>query len=119
MENTIHSQNSKETQKAGTGFMLNPADAIADLESKGYSANLKICFDHLEADNGETKIYPHEFEVDSFLRFENSSDPSDQSILYAISSPSHGVKGVFMESFGPVSEEISPDMLKYLQKHLH
>lgn len=115
----MSAQNTNDTQRAGTGFMLNPLEAISELERKGYRQNITLRFDHLEVNSGKEKIYPHEFEVDSITRFENTSDPDDQSILYAISSPAHGVKGVFMESYGLYHEEMSPAMLERVRKHIH
>lgn len=107
MEYPHHNSYAKDIQKAGTGFMLQPIEAMAEWEDRGYDKNLVLKEDHFEIDNGEVKIYPDEFEVDAVVRFENTSDPEDQSILYAISSDKHGVKGLFIESFGVYNEDIS------------
>ncbi len=113
----MNNQESMDTQAAGTGFMLSPLVALAHLKTQGYDQNIVPCFDHLEA--GKIQLLPHEFTVDSIIRFENTSDPDDQAILYAISSDSLHVKGVFMESYGLYHEEYSQGMLRRLQKHHH
>lgn len=115
MEYPHHNSYAKDIQKAGTGFMLQPIEAMRELESKGYDKNLVLKNDHFEIDSGHEKIYPNEFEVDEMVRFENTSDPNDQSILYAISSENHGIKGLFLESFGVYNEDISRSMIEKLK----
>jgi hypothetical protein len=77
-------------------------DATNDLMQRGYTANLSF------EDNGETvddksnDIHMHadDFEVDEFFRFEGASNPSDMSIVYAISSAKHNLKGVLIDAYG-------------------
>lgn len=113
------SQNTNDTLRAGTGFMLQPIEAIEDLQKDGYDQNLVARFDHFELRSGADKAYPNEFEVDEVVRFENTSDPSDQSILYAISSPSHGWKGIYLESYGLYHDDLSTEMIEKLGRHRH
>ena len=104
--------------QAGTGFMACLTDAIRDLEQKGYSANLVAEYDHFRSQ--QIRIYPEDFYVDQIVRFENSSDPDDQSILYAITSEQYGVKGLYVESYGLYHESLSTSMLeriKFCQKN--
>jgi hypothetical protein len=115
----MNDSTAQNMQQAGTGFMGSPTEAIKELEKRGYTENFMPRFDHLEANSGQDKISPEEFEVDEILRFENTSDPDDQSILYAISSPSHGLKGTYLESYGPNQNDYSPAMLDRLSRHLH
>lgn len=112
-------QNANDLQRAGTGFMLSPLEALSHFKNLGYDQNLVPCFDHFEVHSGEERLFPHEFTVDELLRFENTSDPDDQAILYAISSPAHHLKGVFMESYGLYHEDLSASMLRRLKAHLH
>lgn len=109
----------KDEQKAGTGFMLSLADAIRSLQKKGYTANLTPKYDHLEAELGKYKFYPQDFVIDEVVRFENTSDPDDQAILYAITASKAGVKGVYVESYGINQDEQSHDMIERLKQHPH
>ncbi|MGZ3649804.1 MAG: phosphoribosylpyrophosphate synthetase [Bdellovibrionota bacterium] len=106
-------------QQAGTGFMGSSSEAIKELQKRGYTEDFSPKFDHLEAHSGQEKIRPDEFEVDEILRFENTSDPNDQSILYAISCPARGLKGTYLESYGLYQNDYSPAMLDRLSRHLH
>lgn len=118
MQQIMDHPNPKDIQKAGTGFMQMPAEVMRELEKKGYTKNLSLKFDHFEVDSGHEKIYPDEFEIDEFVRFENTSDPDDQSILYAISSARYGLKGLFLESYGIYTEETSRSMIEKFRHHL-
>lgn len=111
------SKSPKDMLKAGTGFMANLADTLRGIQGKGYSENLTPKFDHFEARSGEIRLMPHEFSVDDIVRFENTSDPDDQAILYAISAPSIGIKGVYVESFSLTHDDLSVEMLNRLKIH--
>ncbi len=112
----INFQN-KEKQKpilelqAGTGFMMCLSDAIRHLNALGYTENLGAAFDHLCGQSGAIKLYPHEIVIDEIFRFENSSDPDDQAILYAISAPDRGIKGLYVDSYGVYHDELSNMLL--------
>lgn len=116
----INFQN-KEKQKpllelqAGTGFMMSLTDAIRHLTALGYTENLGAAFDHLSAQSGAIKLYPHEIIIDDIFRFENSSDPDDQSILYAIDAPSRGIKGLYVDSYGFYHDELSHKLLERIK----
>ncbi len=106
----------EEQHQAGTGFMLCLTDAIRELQAQGYAENLVPCFDHLSCRSGEFKLYPRDFFIDEMIRFENSSDPDDQSILYAIRSPSQNLKGLYVESYGVYHDELSAAMLERIKQ---
>ncbi|HEY8270929.1 MAG TPA: hypothetical protein VIG33_08570 [Pseudobdellovibrionaceae bacterium] len=111
--------NSLDILEAGTGFMFSLSEALHQLEKKGYSENLSAKTDHFECRSGRFKMYPKDIRVDGIARFENTSDPDDQSILYAISAPSQGLKGVYVESFGIHQDELSKEMIERLKNHPH
>lgn len=94
--------------------MISLAECIVTLENEGYVENLTANFDHFSCRVGEIEIYPKDFQVDKVVRFENASDPGDQSILYAISSSEKGIKGLFVESYGLYHENLSPGLLEKL-----
>ncbi|MDN8980688.1 hypothetical protein Q0P29_14385, partial [Staphylococcus aureus] len=58
---------------------------------------------------------PGEFKIDKSFRFDVDEDPSDQAMLYAISSEVHSLKGVLVSGYGIYSEELSNDMLDKLK----
>ena len=85
------------------------------LEAAGYTENLSARFDHFEARSGEIQLDPKQIVVDDHIRFENTSDPDDQSIAYAIRDPKSGIKGVYVESYGLYHDELSQQMIELLK----
>lgn len=93
--------------------------ALQYFEKHGYDKNIVLKFDHFEIDSGKHKLFPQDFVVDDVFRYENTSDPEDQAILYAISCPNRNLKGVFMEGYGIYQESVSQEMLERLKQHPH
>lgn len=101
---------------AGTGAMKAMKDSIAELQQKGYTTNLELCYDHFSAGSGDIVLQPDEIFFDDVIRFENSSDPDDQSILYVISVPGTNLKGLCAESYGLYHDDLSQSMIRRLQE---
>ena len=59
-----------------------------------------------------------EFEIDNIFRFEGMSDPADETIIYAISSTTHNIKGLVINSFGADFGYRSSKLVEHLNKHL-
>ncbi|MBC7370801.1 MAG: phosphoribosylpyrophosphate synthetase [Bdellovibrionaceae bacterium] len=108
----------QEEHKAGTGFMLSLSEAIKNFQEYGcYTKNLSAKEDHFECNSGQYKLYPANFEVDKMIRFENSSDPDDNSILYAITDPTQNIKGLYVEGYGAGQPSLSREMIDKLKTH--
>ena len=88
-------------------------DALTDLKDRGYSFDFKKEFSSLYCQELNLWIEPEQFNVDEYYRFEEGSDPDDNSIVYAISSI-HGVKGVLVDAYGVYAESVSFDMARRL-----
>ncbi len=101
--------------EAGTGCMIGLSHTIRKLQREGYVENLVPAFDHFSCRSGMIKISPDTLIVEKMVRFENASDPDDQSILYAISSPVMGVKGLYVDSYGVYHDELSQSILTCLK----
>ncbi len=86
-------------------------DVLNNLKKVGYDEDFNLKQNCIECRNGEYRIFHNEFEVDEYFRFDNDSDPADQSILYAISSEKYNLKGVLINSYGIYSEEITDEMV--------
>lgn len=97
--------------------MISLTETIPKLVNLGYTENLVPCFDHLSCRMEKIQLYPKDFHVDAIIRFENSSDPDDQSILYAISSTCSQLKGLYVDSYGIYHDELSHEMIECLVDH--
>ena len=107
----------KDMRRAGTGEMYGLCEAIDRLQKKGYTQNLVAKFDHFTCDEGKLQLYPNDIFFDEVLRFENTSDPDDQSIMYAIRSLiEDDVKGLYIESYGLYHDDLSNTIIQRIQE---
>jgi hypothetical protein len=103
--------------QAGTGFMPGTIRILHDLYERGYQENIIPRFDHFSVHSGKTRMYAEDFRVDAIYRVENTSDPDDQAILFALSSDSLHLKGVYVDSYGLYHDELSQEILARLCCH--
>lgn len=89
-------------------------DAINGLKQQGYTDDFNLERNCLTCRQGQFKVFHDEFRIDKFFRFEGASDPDDQSIVYAISSDNHNLKGILVNAYGIYSDEITDEMISKL-----
>jgi hypothetical protein len=89
-------------------------EAINGLRADGYIEDFNLRQDCIECRDGDYKLFCDEFEVDKYYRFDVNSDPSDQSIVYAISSRKDNLKGVLVNAYGIYSEPMTDEMVHKL-----
>jgi hypothetical protein len=93
----------------------NLIDAIAGLRKEGYTEDFNLQQQCIECRDRQYKVFHNEFEVDKYFRFDVSSDASDQSIIYAVSSDKYGLKGILINAYGIYAEPITNEMLDKLK----
>lgn len=113
--NTSMETKAKDMHQAGTGLMLSLSEGITYYQKLGYTANIVPAFDHFNINDGKFRLNPADIILNNIMRFENSSDPDDQSILCAISSKDNTVRGLYVDSFGAYHDELSKEMLEALR----
>ncbi|WP_298651452.1 phosphoribosylpyrophosphate synthetase [uncultured Proteiniphilum sp.] len=91
-------------------------EAINDLAKRGYTANFNIKNDCIESIEDRLRLHPDEFEIDEVYRFQEMSDLDNESILYAISSPRNGVKGLLVNAYGIYSETATTELVEKLSE---
>ncbi len=74
--------------------------ALNKLILSGYIEDYKVTDKGLKSLKTEKVYQPGDIKVSDFYRFEGSSDPGDESILYAIET-NDGSKGTLTDAFGP------------------
>ncbi|MCE3278999.1 MAG: phosphoribosylpyrophosphate synthetase [Bacteroidetes bacterium] len=93
----------------------NLIEAINGLKKQGYTEDFNLHQNCITCRDGHYKIFHNEFVVDKYFRFENDTDPSDQSIIYAITSEKYNLKGILINAYGIYSDDITNEMLDTLK----
>ena len=83
------------------------SETMNELRKEGYTEDFNLRQNCLECKNGALMLFADEFKVDQYYRFEGESNPSDASILYAISSDSSHLKGLLVNAYGIYSEPLT------------
>lgn len=82
-------------------------DALNDLSKRGYTANLSLDGETIDDKSAGIQMDATDFEIDEFYRFEGASNPSDTSILYAITSSKYNLKGALVNAYGAYADDSS------------
>jgi hypothetical protein len=91
-------------------------DALDDLKKRGYQADFEPQSNCLYCSNLDLRLTEEEFQIDEVYRFEGDSNPDDNAVVYAFTSP-EGVKGTIVDGYGAYSENLSFEMAQKLQNH--
>jgi|SRR5690606_5925119 len=96
------------------------SQAVDDLIKRGYTTDFLIPEDGdcLLCQDNSLELSPEEFVIDEIYRFEGMTDPADESIVFAISSAKHQVKGLVINSFGADFGYRSSKLVEHLSKSL-
>ena len=89
--------------------------AIDGLRSEGYTEDFNLIEDCLACHGKEYRHFQDDFMIDATYRFEGTTDPGDEAIVYAISSDKFGLKGVLVDAYGPDSTPAVDAMVKKMR----
>ncbi len=94
------------------------SEAVNDLIKRGYTTDflLKSDQDYLICTDNSFELSPDDFVIDEIYRFEGMTDPADESIVFAISSEKHNIKGMVINSFGADFGYRSSKLVEHLKK---
>jgi hypothetical protein len=96
------------------------SQAVDDLVKRGYTADFLIETEKecLICKNNSLELSPDDFVIDEVYRFEGMTDPADESIVFAVSSPKYDMKGLVINSFGADFGYRSSKLVEHLKKHV-
>ncbi|TDQ18847.1 hypothetical protein DFQ04_0657 [Algoriphagus boseongensis] len=86
---------------------------LEKLRKEGYTEDFNIRFDSLICK--DVCLLPSQFEVDQTFRFEGNTNPSDEAILFAISSIDGKIKGVLVNSYGTYADSMTEELINKLK----
>ncbi len=93
------------------------SQTINGLKGDGYDLDFNIRGECIVCHVNNASLSTDDFEIDKIYRFEGESNPDDEAVLYAISSPKFGVKGTLVNGYGIYSDEGSDKLMQKLQRH--
>ncbi len=88
------------------------ADTMRTLREQGYIVD----FNRLQKKEENIAQWGDDLVIDKVYRFDEMTDPGDQSVLYAIHSTKTGVKGILVNGFGLYTDPDTNDFLKKLHR---
>lgn len=89
-------------------------DALNGLTEEGYVLDFNLNADCVECKALNMQLFPDNFVIDKFYRFEGASNPGDNAIVYAISSVK-GLKGTLVDAYGVYADSLTNEMIKKLK----
>jgi hypothetical protein len=96
------------------GSMETVAEALQRLTAGGYTDDF-----HAEAgglrSRSTGRLHPPEaLHVDEVVRFEGDTDPSDESVVFALRSGRDGTKGTYTTAYGTYMDPLDADLVPRL-----
>src|SRR5262245_35293000 len=92
------------------------SEALRDLHRRGYYFNFnETPREHPEFLDSSGNLVPGDFRIDEAYRFEGSTDPGDENLVLAISSPKYQVKGTLVNALGAYADPIAAALVAKLK----
>lgn len=89
-------------------------EAVDRLTRAGYVDQFRATTRGLR-DGGGTVHHPEHLVVDEYVRFEGTSDPDDEAIVFALRDPTHELRGTYAVPYGPSMGPADAEMVRRLQ----
>ncbi|MEO6883843.1 MAG: cupin domain-containing protein [Bacteroidia bacterium] len=93
------------------------SETINGLIKLGYIHDFNIHEECLVCHQTNMTLSPNDFQIDKVYRFEGTSNPDDESILYAISSAKFNIKGTLVNGYGISADATNQKLIEKLQTH--
>lgn len=90
-------------------------EALNAYRAMGYTEDFNLKPNALACQADNVTLFPAEFHIDFYSRFDGQTDPDEESILYAISSEKYQLKGVLVNGYGPSADELTAELANKLR----
>jgi hypothetical protein len=90
------------------------SQASRDLEERGYTRPYVLRSNGIENTDSHKLFPPSSFVIDEFHRFEGDSNPSDMSIIFAVTTD-NGEKGTIIHAYGTYEDPLESEMMHKLK----
>ena len=103
------------TVNLSTEKMQTLSQCMTVLKEKGFVEEFRVSNTGLSLPEKQKTYDPSQIRIVNFYRFEGESDPSDNSILYAIETHD-GIKGVLTDAYGPYADKRTSEFIKQVEE---
>jgi hypothetical protein len=87
-------------------------EEIEALRARGYTADFSVTREGtLRCNTCGRDHRPEDAVIDSTARFEGSSDPDDQAVVFGLRCEACGVRGILVAAYGPTATEAEAAVL--------
>ena len=86
-------------------------EAVDSLTKRGYTYEFQYDCGTLYCPSTKHRFKPEHLLITEVYRFEGMSDPTDNSVVYAIKS-NNGLKGMLIDAYGIYSDDSKNEFLK-------
>lgn len=108
-------------QIGDASMMKTLSSTVNMMKAEGYKEDFQVTKQGM-TNFSEDKVYkPEQIRIVNFYRFEGTSDPGDNSILYVIETDD-GVKGTLVDAYGAYSDSDTTKFIvevEEIQKKIH
>ena len=101
-------------KNATTADMSTLTASLNKLVNDGYTEDFKVTEKGLLSIQKEKHYKPDQVQIVDFYRFEGASDPSDNSIVYAIETDD-GTRGTLTDAYGPYADPAIGKFIKQVE----
>jgi len=93
------------------------SEALNKLSGRGYSRdfNINSNLQCLVCNGIKESLSPDDFQIDEIYRFEGTTDPGDEMIVYAISSARYQLKGTLVNAYGLYADGATSALVEKLK----
>ena len=95
-------------------YMKSLSTCLNKVIKDGYTEDFKVSEKGLEALSKGEFFKPEQVKIVNFFRFEGTSDPEDEAVLYVIETNS-GIKGTLVDAFNIYSDEYVSSFIKEVE----
>lgn len=78
-------------------------DALAELRTSGYVEDFSIVGTVLRCGRCGARHEPRDVQIMETIRFEGTSDPDDEAIVFALVCAHCGARGILVTAYGPTA----------------
>ena len=90
-------------QTGDSSWMKTLSSCVNQMKREGYKEDFQVTKKGLSTYNEDKFYTPEQLHIVNFYRFEGTSDPGDNTILYVIEA-NDGVKGTLVDGYGAYAD---------------